>query len=95
MRNVHRCVLSSFWSRYLSMCARVSFNKFVFRSSKQRQELCRRYLYQQSTMSAEELEAARRAMVELRAEHNSPAGRAQAASPRRSCVQPSPVPSAL
>jgi len=50
----------------------------------QRQELCRRYLYQQSTMSAEELEAARRAMVELRAEHNSPAARAQGTSPRRS-----------
>lgn len=49
----------------------------------QRQELCRRYLYQQSMMSAEELEAARRAMVELRAEHQSPAPHADITSPRR------------
>ena len=57
----------------------------------QRQELCRRDLYQQSTMTAEELEAARRAMVELRAEHNAAAARAQGASPRRTCATLPPL----
>ena len=41
-------------------------------------------------MTAEELEAARRAMVELRAEHNAAAARAQGASPRRTCASPLP-----
>ena len=46
-------------------------------------------------MTAEELEAARRAMVELRAEHNAAAARAQGASPRRTCASPPPLASAL